>query len=194
MISSARPSEGFEGAPEAVFPARYDAVTIALHWAVALGVALQWVGGHTIDWFPRGAPKIDARSAHILLGASLSLLLLSRLYWRARKGARLAPAEAGVPRGLAAATHGLLYATLAGLLGLGLFLAWLRGDSLLGLAHIPRFGAYEPSARHALANQVTSLHSLAANALLCLAGLHAGAALLHRFYWRDGVLQRMLPR
>ena len=30
--------------------------------------------------------------------------------------------------------------------------------------------------------------------ILALAGLHAGAALVHRYLWHDGVLARMLPR
>jgi cytochrome b561 len=36
-------------------------------------------------------------------------------------------------------------------------------------------------------------HEFGAKALLALIGLHAGAALFHRFVLRDGVLQRMLP-
>jgi len=30
--------------------------------------------------------------------------------------------------------------------------------------------------------------------ILVLAGLHAAAALLHRYAWKDLVLERMLPR
>ena len=173
--------------------ARYDAVTIALHWIMALGVALQWIGGHTIDWFPRGPLKVDARATHIVIGASLALLLLVRLYWRARRGAHPPPAQTGALQALAVATHGLLYLTLFGLLSLGLFLAWLRGDSLFGLWKIPAFGAYAPSARHLLANQVTDLHSLAANLILVFAGFHIAAALWHHLYRKDDVLLRMLP-
>jgi len=39
-----------------------------------------------------------------------------------------------------------------------------------------------------------NLHALAANSILILAGIHASAALIHGYFWRDGVLARMLPR
>ena len=36
-------------------------------------------------------------------------------------------------------------------------------------------------------------HATLATVVLILAGVHAGAALVHRYLWRDGVLARMLP-
>jgi cytochrome b561 len=180
--------------PATTRPLSYDRVTIALHWAVALGVALQWTGGHTIDWFPKGPLKIDARSVHILTGSTIAGLVLFRLYWRAMRGERLPPAQTGALNWLAKGLHWGLYLNLVGLLGLGLFLAWLRGDSLFGLTHVPLFGDYAPKARHLLANRVTDWHSLAATLILILAGLHTAAALLHHYYWKDGVLRRMWPR
>ncbi len=174
------------------FRTRYDRTTIVLHWLVAVAVGLQWIGGHTIDWFPKGPLKIDARSVHIVLGASLAGLLIFRLYWRAVRGQRLPPAQSGPLGLLAVGTHGALVLNLVVLVCLGLFLAWLRGDSLFNLTKIPAFGDFAPQARHLLANQVTDLHSLAANLILVLAGFHAAAALAHHFYWKDGVLKRML--
>jgi len=171
---------------------RYDRTTVALHWLVAAGVVFQWISGQTIDWFPKGWPKIDARSVHIVLGSSLVGLLLFRLYWRARRGKHLPPAQTGPLGLLAVGTHWGLVINLVILLCLGLFLTWLRGDSLFGLAKIPLFGDFIPHDRHLLANRVTDLHGLAANLLLALAGFHAAAALAHHFFWKDGVLKRML--
>ena len=171
---------------------RYDGTTIALHWLTAALVAGQWIGGHTIDWFPRGPLRIDARSVHITAGALLVLVTGFRLYWRASSGRRLPPAAAGLLGVAARAMRWGLWIDLAALLGLGLTLAWLRGDSLYNIAHIPAFGDFQPKARHLLAERITDLHSLAANLLLALAALHAAAALLHHFAWRDGVLRRML--
>jgi cytochrome b561 len=37
------------------------------------------------------------------------------------------------------------------------------------------------------------LHGWLADALLILAGVHAGAALVHHYVWRDPTLRRMLP-
>jgi len=41
---------------------------------------------------------------------------------------------------------------------------------------------------------VLEVHATIGLLILGLAGLHAGAALVHRYLWHDGVLARMLPR
>ena len=73
---------------------------------------------------------------------------------------------------------------------LGLANAWIRGDTLFMLLKIP---AFDPG-NTALRKFVEDLHSWAANILLIVAGLHAAAALLHHFVFKDDVLRRMLPR
>jgi cytochrome b561 len=171
---------------------RYDRTTISLHWLVVALVALQWVGGRTIDWFPKGSLKIDARSVHIVLGCALAAVLAFRLYWKAGRSSR-PPSTAGERwRVAAVAVHWALLSVLVGLVILGLTLEGLRGDSLFNLAKLPALGPYGPDQRHLLANQATTLHGLAANLILMLAGLHAAAALFHHLVRRDGVLRRML--
>ncbi|QYE33100.1 MULTISPECIES: cytochrome b [Sphingosinicellaceae] len=173
---------------------RYDRRTIAAHWLVAALVIGQWASGRTIDWFPKGAPRIDARSVHLVLGTLLTAALIYRLYWRLGRGRRF-PVDAGSIDGrVAAVMQAALYATLVVVVGLGLWNEALRGDSLFNVISLPKFGAYAKEARHLLSNQVTTWHSLAANLLLILAGLHAAAALVHHYVLRDGTLQRMLQR
>ncbi len=171
---------------------RYDKMSIALHWIVALTVAFQWLGAHAIDWFPRGPLRVDARSVHIVTGVLLTGVILFRLYWRLGGGQRFK--TAGTLSGVSAAVvHFGLYACLLAVLGLGVFNTWLRGDQLFGLVHIPKFGTYTDIARHQFVEQVVGLHSLIANIILLLAGLHASAALGHFLILKDNVLQRMLP-
>src|SRR6185437_8828913 len=43
-------------------PARYDRLSILLHWITAVLVVILWTLGQTIDFFPKGAARIDARS------------------------------------------------------------------------------------------------------------------------------------
>ena len=62
---------------------RYDFLTILFHWLIALLVLEQFVGGLTIDLFPRGPLRVNAISVHILLGGALAaLMVLSLLYQR----------------------------------------------------------------------------------------------------------------
>ena len=172
-------------------PLRYDRTTIALHWAIALMVIAQWLGAHTIDWFPKGPYRVDARSLHIVCGVLLTAALAWRIVWRSGHGTRFARDRGSVFAGAAKLVHFALYALLLAVLGLGLFNTWLRGDSLFGLIAIPKFGAYDPAARHALVEQVVGLHETASNLLLILAGGHAIAGLVHHFVLKDAVLVRM---
>ena len=192
---SAWPAAYGSARPAATAPARpaattsYDTPTIALHWATALLVAVLWAIGETIDFAPKGPLRVDYTSLHIVLGALLGLVLLARLAWRHTRGARLAVEGHRLLALAAQAVHWLLYLLVGGTVALGLATAWAQGRSLFGLFNLPSFA---PGDR-ALAEQIFSLHSLGATAVLILAGLHAAAALGHHYVMRDGTLRRMLP-
>jgi cytochrome b561 len=169
----------------------YDRTTVLLHWAVALGVVFQWVGGRTIDWFPRGGGRIEARSIHLVLGAALFLTLAFRVGWRATRGAQLAPSGDGLREMARRSVHGALYLLLGVTLVLGVGLASLRRDHIMDWVVIPAFVDLPAAVRHALAGKLLDVHGLLANLVLGLAGLHAGAALFHQYVLRDGLLSRM---
>lgn len=168
----------------------YDRRTIRLHWLTAALVAALWVIAQLIDDFPKGLPRISARSTHIILGVLLAVVVARRIGWRVRHGQRLAVPG---PRWLAVtavAAHGLLYVGLVAVLLLGVANAWVRGDNLFGLFAIPKLLAGHAQLKPA----VESLHKYLANALVILAALHGLAALVHHFYLKDDVLRRMLGR
>jgi cytochrome b561 len=173
------------GAPEGC----YDRRTILLHWVTAALVVLLWGIAQVIDLFPKGAPRIAARSVHIVLGVLLGVILLLRILWRNRSGRRLPPASGGVMGYFARIVHIGLYVGVASVVLLGISNAWARGDSLFGLLRIPKLYPDIPQLKPAIEN----LHATFANALLILAGAHALAAIAHHFILRDGVLRRMLP-
>lgn len=150
---------------------------------------IQWLIAQVIDLFPRGMPRIEVRSAHIAFGACLALLLVARLFWRTTRGRALPPVDRAVSLILAKGTHFTLYALLVAITIVGFFLVWVRGDNLFGLFAIPAFDPGNQTLRH----NVGELHGALATLILVVAGLHALAALIHHFLWRDGVLQRMAP-
>jgi cytochrome b561 len=168
---------------------RYDTTTIVLHWATAILVATQWLGAQAIDWFPRGSPRVDARSVHIVCGVLLALILLARIVWRLTRGRRLPPADGRVPSAVAKIMHWGLYALLVLMVAVGVALAWARGDSIFNLFSIPRL---DPNDK-ALPHDVGEIHATIGWIIVAAAGLHAAAALFHRIVRRDGVLGRMLP-
>lgn len=167
----------------------YDRTTVWLHWITAFLVAFQWIGAQVIDLFPRGPLRVDARSVHILFGVALATVLVARVLWRATRGRRLPPADSGLMHLAVKGVHWALYALLGAIVIVGIGLVWVRGDSIFDLFSIP---AYDPSAPKTLRENVGELHEILANTILVVAGLHAVAALLHRYYRRDGVLARML--
>lgn len=168
---------------------RYDTKTIRYHWISAVLVAGLWIIGQTIDDFPRGTPRTAARSAHIVFGVLLALVVIARLAWRARSGTRLPAASSGLAEALTRVVAGILYVLLLSTVALGVLNAWIRGDMILGLGRIPSIAPGNTG----LKDSIENLHALSANAIVIVAGLHAGAALFHQFVLRDRLLLRMMP-
>jgi cytochrome b561 len=175
--------------PVQIQRSRHDPVTVVLHWVTAGLVVALWTIGQTVDFFPNGAMRIDYRSIHIMLGAILAVVILTRLAWRLVRRVDLPPIDRGLLLVIAQTTHWALYALLVVTIGLGVPYAWARGDSIFNAFMIPQM---VPGDR-ALAHQIGDWHALAANALLIVAGVHAAAALFHHYILRDETLRRMLP-
>ena len=167
---------------------RYDRTTIILHWVTALLVVAQWCVAQMIDWAPRGAPRVPMRSLHLSIGIILVVLILGRVAWRVTRGRRLPAADPAALHVVAKATHWALYALMLVIVGLGLGLWWVRGDTWFLLWSPAPAGWATPGIRRFLDHW----HGTLANALMILAGVHAAAALFHRLVWRDGVLGRMV--
>jgi cytochrome b561 len=166
----------------------YDATTILLHWGTATLVVVLWIIGQTADWAPKGGVRSGYWSIHVLLGFALAIVLVWRIVWRTLRGRRLPPADSGILRFVAEATHYALYGLLLTVAMLGIANAFVRGFNLFDIASLPQLG--DTSWRR----PITHWHGLAANILLGLALFHAVAALVHHFALRDRVLLRMLRR
>jgi cytochrome b561 len=171
-------------------PLHHAPRTITLHWFTAGLVVALWLLGQFIDSFPKGDPRVMARSTHIALGVLLALVLTYRIWWRFSGGRHLPQAGTGALDRLASLMHALLYVLLIGTVVLGLANTWVRGDTLFNLFRVPAFDPANPGLRES----VEDWHSWCANILLTLAGLHAAAALVHHLVLKDEVLRRMLPR
>lgn len=193
QAETSRKIEQAESVPmqlSAVEPAvSYDGVSIALHWLTAVLIVTLWTLGQTIDFFPKGAPKIDARSVHITLGATLAIVLIVRILWRASAGRRLPLANSGWLGVTAKVVHYGLYVLVGVTVVLGIFNAWQRGDVLFNVYTIPKLIPGDL----ALKRTLEDLHGDFADVVLIVAGLHAAAALAHHYLLRDRVLRRMLP-
>jgi cytochrome b561 len=173
--------------------AAYTSTQKFLHWALFALVMLLYALTYGEDFLPRGAPAVDAIwRLHISFGLLLAVLVFWRVVLRGVRGAPGLPAEMRAPeRAAARIGHVVLYALLIAIPVLGILLTWFRGEALsfFGLFTVPAL--VDPD--RATARTIRELHSLCANGILIMAGVHALAALYHHFIRRDTILTRMLP-
>ncbi|MGO9850400.1 MAG: cytochrome b [Steroidobacteraceae bacterium] len=172
--------------------ARYHPVAKALHWLVALLVAVQF----GIAWaMPDIGPHTKLGrliSLHLTVGALIGLATFARVSWRVR---HTAPGDiATEPRWLRAGarvSHATLYVLLLIVPLLGWAAASARGWRVTLFPRLALPALLPRGSRSGfLAGDV---HTFLAYTLLAIVALHIAAALYHRFILHDQVLARMLP-
>jgi cytochrome b561 len=166
-----------------------------LHWWTAGLLALQIPAGLFMVRYgeaTHGAPPTGViYDGHKLLGLTILFLAAGRLGYRLVHGAPSPePSLARWQRLVSHATHWTIYALLLLV-------------PLLGWVAISYYGPFAPfglplpvlvAANGDKATRFFALHGYAAYALIILIGMHVGAALMHYFMRKDGVMARMLLR
>lgn len=154
----------------------YSTAQIGLHWLIAALVLFQLLFGDSMTALVEATEEGTTASPtdvlmsgfHFWFGAAILILALIRLGLRLWQGAPPPLATTSPLMALAARVlHWLFYALLIVVPVLGL-LAYYLGDP---------FG---------------ELHAIAKPAFIILIVIHAGAALIHQFFLKDGTLMRML--
>lgn len=175
---------------------RYHGVAIALHWILALALALIFGMGLYMTELPFSPQRLKLYNWHKWAGVVILALSLLRLLWRfTHRPPALPPqVQAAMPAWQVAAhhaTHGLLYALFFIVPLVGWAYSSAAGFSivLFGALPLPDF----VPADKALAALIKPWHEISAFALAALALLHVAAALKHQWLDRDGLLERMLP-
>jgi len=176
--------------------ARYTGVAIALHWILALALALIFGVGLYMADLPFSPLRLKLYNWHKWAGVVILALSALRLLWRLTHRPPALPhaVEAAMPGWQMRAyhaTHGLLYALFFAVPLIGWAYSSAAGFSivLFGVLPLPDF----VPADKALAALIKPWHALSAFALAALVVLHILAALKHHWVDRDGLLQRMLP-
>ncbi|MDG4878164.1 cytochrome b [Mesorhizobium sp. WSM4935] len=171
----------------------YTSAQKFLHWTLFVLVVLLYALTYGDAFYARGEPAVAFFwRLHISFGLLLAALVFWRVVLRSLRGAPDLPSEMSTAeRAAAKIGHFILYALLIAIPVLGILLTWFRGDALsfFGLFTIP--APFAPD--RATARTIRELHSLCANGILIVAGLHALAALYHHLIRRDTILTRMLP-
>lgn len=171
-------------------PQGYDNVAKVLHWLVAAILVGQFALGWLMPGVRRGMEPGSAMHAHISVGVVVLLLIAVRLAWRIL---HRVPAEGELPlwqRRASDAVHWLLYALVFVTTLSGWFYASARGWALtfFGLFPLPPLTVEGSTIGRAIGR----LHENVVWVLLALVAVHVAAALVHAFFYRDRVMQRML--
>ena len=164
---------------------RYGSVAVLIHWASAVLIIVLLGSGFRSGFAEDAATKAAALKIHVPVAVLVLLLTLGRLVWWWRFDKRPAPL-AGLPDWqelIARWTHRLLYLVVLLLLASGIVMSAMSGlpAALFGDAPLPNFSDLPPRAGH----------GLGARLIAALVVLHAGAALYHHLFLKDGTLKRM---
>ncbi|MEY2633460.1 MAG: hypothetical protein RIR00_2114 [Pseudomonadota bacterium] len=172
---------------------RYTRTAIVLHWILAPALFGLLALGFYMHDLPLSPEKLQLYAWHKWAGVSVFLLALFRLGWRWRHPAPPLPEQTpAMLRGVAHATHGLLYVLMLAIPLSGWLMSSAKGFQTVwfGVLPLPDLIGRNP----ALGQQLQSLHFSLNLLLLALLIGHIGAALKHHFIDRDDILRRMLPR
>lgn len=183
---------------------RYTTVAIVLHWAIAVAILFQLVGG---KWMVSAGAAATGSvftvfQIHKTVGLTILALTLARIIWR------LANPAPALPEGMnrferfgASITHLGFYAFLiavplsgwamASVSPTGVPTFFLLLDSL-PFGHLPLLGDAGLTERHSAEGFLKGVHYYLALAMGLLIVLHIAAALKHQFVSKDNLIARMI--
>lgn len=172
-------------------PLHYGRVAIALHWLLALAIAVTFAVGLSMHDLPFSPARLRLFNWHKWAGVSILALSALRLLWRLT---HRPPADPPMPRWqrvAAHATHAAMYALFFAVPLAGWAYSSAAGFPVVAFGVVPLPDFVAPD--RALAQVLKARHAQLAWALAALAALHVAAALHHQFVSRDALLRRMAP-
>lgn len=172
-------------------PARYDALSIALHWLLALSIVANFSLGVYMHELPVSPWRLKLFNWHKWAGMTILVLSALRLLWRLT---HRPPADVPMPvwqQRASHAVHGLMYALFFAVPLAGWAYSSAAGFPVVvfGVLPLPDWVPVSPW----LAKALKEVHEGLASALGVLVLLHVAAALKHQLVDRDGLMHRMRP-
>ena len=172
---------------------RYTTGAIVFHWIVAI-LVLTMIGlGLYMTDVPKGSPdRAFYFNLHKSIGVTTALLVIARLYWRAKNPPPPLPTSMpGWEVQASKVSHALLYMCIIvmPLSGFAATQFTKYGVNYFGLFKIPPMG----SENKVVYDLLQGVHGVTAALLIALVVIHVLAAFKHLLIDRDKVFQRMLP-
>ena len=169
---------------------KYSGLQIGIHWLVFLLVVVAYAAMELRGFFPRSdRPLINM--VHVSCGITIGVLMVARLLVRLKMPTPpIVPKPSPMMTGFAHLGHLIIYLLFIGLPLIGMVMMYWRGNPwyAFGLT-MP----YAPQSDFERVDTLKAIHEWLANAGYFVIGLHAFAALLHHYWWKDNTLLRMMP-
>lgn len=164
----------------------YGTVAVTLHWLSALLILALVASGFRASGMADSAAKTNILQLHVPFGVAILLFTLARVAWWFFADKK--PASVPMPNWqdrFARAVHLLFYVVIFGMTasGIGMMVLSNAGPIIFGgeASALPDFWEYLPR----------TPHGIGARLILTLFVVHAGAALYHQIFKKDGLLGRM---
>ncbi|MGA2189577.1 MAG: cytochrome b [Steroidobacteraceae bacterium] len=174
-------------------PPSYTKVAVYLHWVMALFILLNLSVGFFMETFANPSPqRNNVLFYHASIGMLIFVLAVLRLGWRLAH--RPPPMPQSISKAQQTAAHGLHWVLYLLILvqPISGYVHRMAGNHLVsffGLFNLPvLIGKNEP-----LRLLTDTIHDSGAIIIAILVAGHIAAALKHRLFDRDLVLQRMIP-
>jgi cytochrome b561 len=171
---------------------RYGAINISLHWLMALIIIGMLILGLYMTGVPKSLWKLKLYGWHKEFGILILMLAALRIAWRLSNIVPLLPGPMPQWQKLAArSVHFAFYIFMLAMPLTGWMMSSAAGVpvSFFGLFIMPDLVAPNKELREILAQT----HTWLAYGLIAAICAHVGAALQHEFWYKDGILRRMLP-
>ena len=172
-------------------PTRYNPVSMALHWLLALLILGSLAVGLYMTGLPFSPTRLRLYNWHKWAGMVILILSATRLLWRL---GHPPPADLPMAAWQSRAAHSAHLALYVLFFAVPLS-GWAYSSAagfpvvLFGVVPLPDWVAVNRE----LADSLKPLHHWLAYGLGGLVALHVAAALKHHWIDRDALLQRMLP-
>ncbi|ELQ6226401.1 cytochrome b561 [Cronobacter turicensis] len=169
---------------------KYTSLQITLHWLVFLLVVMAYAAMELRGLVPRPLGRLFIWT-HFSCGIAILALMVTRLLVRMKYPAPpIVPKPRAMYIGLSHLVHLVIYLMFIGLPLLGIVAKYYGGSDWYAFG-ISMPVAAEPDEDREM--QLRAIHAFIANLSYFVIGLHAAAALVHHYFWKDNTLLRMMP-
>ena len=168
--------------------AEYGLISKLLHWLSAILLLVQIPLGFYLVDLDFGEERINIENIHVILGLIIFYVVIIRLINKILNPTpKLDPSIFKGQVFLAKMNHILLYLAILSITISGILKKLFNGETLILF-----FKEIQIEDNFELADQFYNIHILSNYVIIALIGIHLMAVIIHRLFFKDNLLKKML--